>query len=424
MINGFSNEPTVKQKIRNDVSALKEITCKTTPRHLLGEDIKKGDKRRVKCPKGCKKEKNLQIFGTILYTLDSPICRSAIHSGIIKDKGGNVMIKVMHALKYYLGTRQFGIQSSGINKSDFSYTIEQATPVLTISCKTQGINNLFSGKIGRKYLVKCPVNCSRMTHNVFGNQIYSADSSICQAAIHAGALNDRGGEVNFITASGLKQYFGLKAFNVESKDRESYVKSFKFFGKNKNSFVKFREEFNSQFVTKNWDIVDNLEANNYPSNWKYIQSKLRTKSKFILHHSSKIKSNKPYSYGSMILLKKADIVNFKFSVNFYFVNMNPVGIIFRYKDENNYYTLRLNNLGPFKVLLIKNYEGKSITLASSTLSITPRIWYSFTLRVYFDSISVSLQIGELRNQQEIFDVQDNDLQRGTLGLGTNGNQTI
>ena len=109
------------------------------------------------------------------------------------------------------------------------------------------------------------------------------------------------------------------------------------------------------------------------------------------------------------------------NVNFYFVNMNPVGIIFRYKDENNYYNLRLNTLGPYKMLLVKTYEGKSIVLASSTISITPRIWYNFTLRVYFDSISVNLQIGELRNNQQIFDVKDDDLQRGTLGLGTNGN---
>ena len=145
-----------------------------------------------------------------------------------------------------------------------------------------------------------------------------------------------------------------------------------------------------------------------------------TKSEFILHQSSKIKSEIPYSYGSMIQLKKADLVNFIFEVNYYFVNMNTVGIVFRYKDENNYYHLRLNNLGPYKILLIKIYEGKSTILASSTISITPRIWYNFTLRVFFDLISVNLQIGQLRNNQQIIEAKDNDLQRGSLGLASNG----
>jgi len=123
----------------------------------------------------------------------------------------------------------------------------------------------------------------------------------------------------------------------------------------------------------------------------------------------------------MILLKNADVVNSVFKMNIYFVNMNPVGMIFRYKDDNNYYHLRINNSGPYKILLVKNYEGKQTILASSNISITPRVFYSFTVNVSFDSISVTLKIGKLRNIQEIFNVNDNDLQRGSLGLATNGN---
>ena len=420
MIKGVIGGESIEDKINNDISALREVTCRTTPRQLLGEEIKVGDRRRVKCPAHCKKESKQIIFGTILYTLDSSICRSAIHSGIIKDDGGNVMIKVMQGLKYYIGSNQFGIQSTGISNSLFSFTIEMASQVLTLSCKTAGTDNLFSSKIGMKFLVKCPVDCSKISHNVFGNLIYSGDSSICQSAIHSGLLNDRGGEVNFMTAKGLNQYFGIKAYGVQSKNRDSYVSSFKFFGTNKQSSMKYKEEFNSQFVSNNWDIVDNLEANNYPSNWEYVKSPFNTKFPFIMHQSSKIKSGLPYSYGTIILLKKADIVNFLFEVNLYFVNMNPIGIIFRYKDENNYYNLRINNLGPYKMLLIKFYEGKSIILASSAISLTPRLWYNFSLGVYFDQISVNLQIGQLRNNQQIFDVKDNDLQRGSLGIASNG----
>jgi len=42
-------------------------------------------------------------------------------------------------------------------------------------------------------------------------------------------------------------------------------------------------------------------------------------------------------------------------------------------------------------------------------------------KINHDNISVDLKIGKLRNIQEIFSVKDNDLQRGSLGLATNGN---
>ena len=43
----------------------------------------------------------------------------------------------------------------------------------------------------------CNTDCSKIDHNVFGNDIYTEDSSICQAAIHKGYMSDKGGEVLF-----------------------------------------------------------------------------------------------------------------------------------------------------------------------------------------------------------------------------------
>ena len=91
MMNGNNEKESVETKLNNDVSALKEIGCKDNGSHLF-KGLKKGDKRRIKCRDNCSTV-DLNIFGTIVYTLDSPICKAAIHSGILKEQGGKIIIK-------------------------------------------------------------------------------------------------------------------------------------------------------------------------------------------------------------------------------------------------------------------------------------------------------------------------------------------
>lgn len=46
--------------------------------------------------------------------------------------------------------------------------------------------------------VKCPVQCSFIKSNIFGIDKYTDTSSVCQAAIHAGAANDHGGQFGLL----------------------------------------------------------------------------------------------------------------------------------------------------------------------------------------------------------------------------------
>lgn len=407
----------------NDFSPFIEVKCGTTAREIFKGDIKIGDKVRIKCPDDCKKPIGA-IFGTIIYSFDSLACFSSVHAGLSKaGTSSMIILKVSPGLSFYQGTFQYNIQSTSIDKSDYSFTIEEAPPVIIVDCKTQGSLSQFAGTLGMKFLVKCPGKCSKIPHNVFGNELYSGDSSICQSAIHSGAINDRGGEVQFMIEPGKKLYFGSKAFGIDSKERDSYVKSIRFFNANNNLFIKYIETFSSQYINTKWDIIDNLEANDYPSKWEFVPTPgtIKTTSKFLLHQARKIRSESPLSYGSILALKNTDVVNSLYKISFYFVDLNPIGIVFRYKDDNNYYHLRINNIGAFKMILVKRYEGKSTVLASSNISITPRMWYTFTLQIFYDKFRVFLQIGELRNNQLLFETADNDIQRGALGVATDGN---
>jgi hypothetical protein len=406
---------------KKDLSPFVEVKCSSTAREIFKGDIKIGDKIRIKCPSDCKKG---LIYGTIIYSFDSLACLASIHSGVVKaNQGGMMLLKALPGMTFYQGTLQYGLQSTSIDKSDYSFQVEEAPPVITIDCKISASTPQFAGTLGMKFLVRCPENCSKTAHYVFGSNLYSGDSSICQAAIHAGALNDRGGEVQFMIEPGEKLYFRKRAFGIESKERDSYVKSIRFFNANNNLFVKYKEEFKSPSVQTNWDVIDNLEADHYPSKWEFVNtpSNIKSPSKFLLHQAHKTKSQSPLSFGTILALKNVDVVNSYFKVSLYFLNLSPVGIIFRYKDENNYYQLRLNNNGAFKIILVKKFEGKSTCLQTSQISINPKMWYTFSLLVHYDTFQAFLQIGELRNNQLIFEAVDNDIQRGGLGIGSDGN---
>ena len=404
-----------------DLSPYIEVKCTTTARELFNGKIKVGDKKRIKCPKDCGKD---LIFGTIIYSFDSSMCVSGIHSGVMKVADPKmILIKALPGMNFYQGTLQYNVQSTSIDKCDYSFSTEEAPEVISVDCETTTNVKEFSGTLGTKYLVRCPANCSKKSHNVFGNNLYSGDSSICQSAIHCGASNDRGGEVQFIIDSGQKLYYGLKAFGINSKERESYVKSIRFINANNNLFTIFKEDYKNEFITTNWEILDNLNAIDYPSKWEYQKTPetIRTSSKFLLHQSHATKSVKPMSYGTILLLKNSDVVNSKYILSIYLNNLSPVGIIFRYKDDNNYYHLRINNLGTYKLCLVKKIEGKSTILGQSSILLNPKIWYSFTLLIYHDSFKVFIQIGDLRNNQLIMDLSDNDIQRGSLGIASDGN---
>jgi hypothetical protein len=61
--------------------------------------------------------------------------------------------------------------------------IKEAPSVSNVDCATKGNDPRLPGLEGDKHTVICPAGCTKTTQSVFGYDIYSDDSSICQAAI-------------------------------------------------------------------------------------------------------------------------------------------------------------------------------------------------------------------------------------------------
>jgi hypothetical protein len=62
---------------------------------------------------------------------------------------------------------------------------------------------------------------------LWGTDVYTTDSSICRAAIHAGVINaDKGGKVTLKLESGKPKYEGTERNGITSSSWNSYGSSF------------------------------------------------------------------------------------------------------------------------------------------------------------------------------------------------------
>lgn len=161
------------------------------------------------------------VWGSGTYTSDSSICRAALHAGAIPHDGGEVTVRAAPGCRNYEGTAIRGVTSYsyGVWGRSF-YFPEFGTGECTSTCPRK-----FPGEAG-------PITCAcpprAMTGTVWGTAIYTSDSSICRAALHAGAVPASGGEVTVRGAPGCRKYEGTKKNGVISSSYGSWGRSYFF----------------------------------------------------------------------------------------------------------------------------------------------------------------------------------------------------
>ena len=96
----------------------------------------------------------------------------------------------------------------------------KAKSYVEIDCNTNLRGDAFSDyEFYTNLRVVCPKNCASDKSQIFGNSIYTDNSSICKAAIHSGKIKDfEGGIIEIDLEPGKKNYIGATAHNIESLD--------------------------------------------------------------------------------------------------------------------------------------------------------------------------------------------------------------
>ena len=92
-----------------------------------------------------------------------------------------------------------------------------------LTCEANGQS--LPGDPGATHLVTCPSSCNTAT--IWGTDVYSDDSAVCMAAIHAGAISlEMGGTVLVTIADGLDSYASSTENGISSSDWGAWTRSF------------------------------------------------------------------------------------------------------------------------------------------------------------------------------------------------------
>ena len=240
-----------------------------------------GGQFQIACPPGC--ESTGGLWGTDVYTADSAICRAGIHAGVISPAGGIMSVQLQPGRPAYRGSMRNGISSNDYGSYGKSYVViaggappppagyppqgygpppgyapggqppptppgyGQAPPpppggygqppgpagynppapvaqVIEAGCSYNA--GQIEDQVGSMHLVACPPGCAS-AGGLWGTDVYTADSAICRAAIHAGLVTDAGGTVAVILEPGRPAYRGSVRNAIHSNDYGNYAKSFR-----------------------------------------------------------------------------------------------------------------------------------------------------------------------------------------------------
>lgn len=146
------------------------------------------------------------VWGTDIYTSDSMLCHAALHAGAIDYTGGVIHVRRVSGLDEYLGSTRHGMSTRAYGAYASSMVFDGR----------QSLAGTFGG------VSMCPVKYNAAPQEwsgdcrcgparsgtVWGTNPYTADSAVCNAALHAGVIGRNGGVVRLSPAPGQRSYLG------------------------------------------------------------------------------------------------------------------------------------------------------------------------------------------------------------------------
>ena len=122
-----------------------------------------------------------------------------------------------------------------------------------IKCNTRGNHPSFRGDPGSVFLLDCPANCLKEPGIISGTGLYTSDSNICMAALHAGVIDDKiGGLFAFIKSFGQAKSESTSRYGITSS----------------NLSMQWISAFSISEVNSGWMAMNKLYEDGSPANMR------------------------------------------------------------------------------------------------------------------------------------------------------------
>ncbi|VWU49342.1 LCCL domain-containing protein [Hepatocystis sp. ex Piliocolobus tephrosceles] len=437
----------------------------------------------VFCPIGCDSEKyeHVPVYGSKgVYSDNSSICRAAIHSGVITNKGGLVNVTIETELDHYEGTTSNNIESISLDKdasqlhdiiiSGEKENVKQKSTLfyhrsirignLTKDCpldlyqykqtafleKRNMTTSTMSSSKELKYNAENEVG-GEEDSNIEGakfheiidelfntiDSIHGVDSSVISIVQNettrviektkkelkpADILSKKQveGTMNLYT---LTENLALYLYDLSSKymydlDKlKERLEELKRVQKVTHNFGTVKLNYKTMNFSSLFHIFDSKIIKNNPSKWGYVDTE-------ILGHKNSIGqlssiSNTEISEGYYATLKGLNFYDFEINVSILSKGTGCFGIVFRAKDDFNFYLFdvcdkeglkRLSKVENGEVTILKQYEENVYTNNK---------WDKYQIVTKHANIDI-YELDDIGNKVKILSSIDERFLSGTVGL--------
>ncbi|KAF5913085.1 hypothetical protein HPG69_009036, partial [Diceros bicornis minor] len=136
---------TMKASVIEMFLAVPQINCDVKAGKIINPEFV------VKCPAGCQ-DPRYHVYGTDVYASYSSVCGAAIHSGVLDNSGGKILVRKLAGQSGYKGSYSNGVQSLSLPRWRESFIVTEGKPqkgVTYPSALTYSSSKIAAAKAGK-----------------------------------------------------------------------------------------------------------------------------------------------------------------------------------------------------------------------------------------------------------------------------------
>ncbi|XP_049726413.1 vitrin isoform X2 [Elephas maximus indicus] len=120
LVTGIHSNKEITKKIKRPKFAVPQINCDVKAGKIINPEF------MVQCPAGCQDPK-YHVYGTDVYASYSSVCGAAVHSGVLDNSGGKILVRKVAGQSGYKGSYSNGVQSLSLPRWRESFIVSGET---------------------------------------------------------------------------------------------------------------------------------------------------------------------------------------------------------------------------------------------------------------------------------------------------------
>ncbi|EHB07441.1 Vitrin [Heterocephalus glaber] len=121
LVTGIHSNKEMAKKSKRPKFTVPQINCDVQAGKIINPEF------IVKCPAGCQDPK-YHVYGTSVYASYSSLCGAAVHSGVLDNSGGKILVQKVAGQSGYRGSYSNGVQSLSLPRWRESFIVSESKP--------------------------------------------------------------------------------------------------------------------------------------------------------------------------------------------------------------------------------------------------------------------------------------------------------